>query len=87
MIVKFSAEFDLQFDRRLTNRQKIQVLDTLDLFVTDPFNGELRNHELGGKLSGIRSISIGGDLRLHYKVIDGDVVLFVAVGTHDQLYR
>lgn len=86
MIIKFDADFDRQFDSRLTNRQKIQVLDVLDLFAADPFNKGLRNHPLGGKLIGSRSISVGGDLRLHYKVLGGDVALFVSVGTHKRLY-
>ena len=34
-----------------------------------------------------RSITADDDLRLHYRLIDKDTALFVAVGTHDELYR
>jgi len=33
------------------------------------------------------SISAGGDIRLHYRILDDQTVLFVAVGSHGQLYQ
>lgn len=87
MLVRFSPEFDKQFDRRLTNLQKIQVLDILDLFQSKPFHKDLRNHPLKGKWFGHYSISIGGDLRLHFMMLNEETAYFVAVGTHNQLYR
>jgi addiction module RelE/StbE family toxin len=87
MHVQFSADFDRQFNTRLTNRQKIQVLETIDIFIDDPNHEDLRNHKLRNKWNGYRSISIGGDLRLHFRMINDDFDYFVAVGTHDQLYR
>jgi addiction module RelE/StbE family toxin len=87
MQVRFSPDFDKQFAQRLTARQQIRVLDTIELFQDDPFNKELRNHSLKGKWFGHRSISIGGDLRLHFQLLDTATAYFVAVGTHDQLYR
>ena len=87
MVIKLDPTFDRQFDTRLTNAQKNKVLDTLRLFEKEEFNKELRNHALGGKLSGLRSISVDGDLRLHYRPFGVDVVVFVEVGTHKQLYK
>jgi hypothetical protein len=37
MLVRFSADFDKQFKERLTSRQKIQVLDSIDIFIDKPF--------------------------------------------------
>jgi addiction module RelE/StbE family toxin len=87
MLVRFNTDFDRQFKERLTNRQKIQVLDSIDLFIGRPLYEDLRNHALKGKWLGYRSISIGGDLRLHFKMIDDDTAYFVAVGNHDQFYK
>ena len=87
MLVRFSTDFDRQFQDRLTNRQKIQVLDTIELFTEEPLHKDLRNHTLKGEWAGYRSISIGGDLRLHFKIIDEQTAYFVAVGTHSQLYK
>lgn len=87
MKVRFSPDFDKQFAQRLTARQQIQVLDTIEMFQDQPFHEDLRNHALIGKWSGHRSISIGGDLRLHFQMIDDGTAYFVAVGSHKQLYK
>jgi addiction module RelE/StbE family toxin len=87
MQVRFSPDFDKQFAQRLTARQQIKVLDTIEVFQDEPFNKDLRNHSLKGKWFGHRSISVGGDLRLHFQVLDTTTAYFVAVGTHDQLYK
>jgi len=86
MILHFSDDFDRQFKDRLTSREKIQVLDKIELFIDEPFHKDLRNHSLRDVWIGYRSISVGGDLRLHFKV-NKDNVYFVAVGTHNQLYK
>ena len=87
MLVRFSPEFDKQFNRRLTNSQKVQVLDVIDLFQSKPFHKDLRNHPLKGEWLGHRSISIGGNLRLHFMMLDEATAYFVAIGNHNQLYQ
>jgi len=87
MQVRFSPDFDKHFSRRLTARQQIQVLDVIERFHDEPFHQDLRNHSLKGKWLGHRSISIGGDLRLHFQMLDNHTAYFVAIGTHEQLYR
>jgi addiction module RelE/StbE family toxin len=67
--------------------QSKRLKEALRLFADDPHNTDLYNHALIGQWKGYRSISFGGDWRAHYEVIDQDTVLFVAVGTHSQLYR
>jgi addiction module RelE/StbE family toxin len=86
MIIHFSHDFDRQFESRLTHKEKIKAIDTIELFIDSPFHKDLRNHELNDKWVGYRSISIGGDFRLHFKVL-GKNVYFVAVGTHKQIYK
>ncbi|HWW38687.1 type II toxin-antitoxin system mRNA interferase toxin, RelE/StbE family [Pedobacter sp.] len=58
-----------------------------DIFLDNPFDPVLSNHALIGKYEGYRTISITGDLRAVYTFIDRDTVLFVAIGTHSQLYK
>lgn len=86
MILHFSDDFDIQFKDRLSNKEKIQILEKIELFIEEPLHKDLRNHALRDEWTGYRSISVGGDLRLHFKVNE-DNVYFVAVGTHDQLYK
>jgi addiction module RelE/StbE family toxin len=87
MQVRFSPNFDKQYAQRLAKRQQIQVLGIIELFQDEPFNKDLRNHSLKGKWYGHRSISVGGDLRLHFQMLDSVTAYFVAVGTHEQLYK
>jgi hypothetical protein len=46
MLVRFNVDFDKQFKERLSNAQKIQVLDSIDLFIDKPFHQNFRNHAL-----------------------------------------
>lgn len=87
MQIRFSPNFDKQFKGRLTARQRNTVLDVLELFQDEPFHKDLRNHSLKGKWLGHRSISVGGDLRLHFMMLHEDTAYFVAVGSHKQLYK
>lgn len=56
------------------------------LFQSDPNHPDLYNHPLVGQWQGHRSIAFGGNWRAHFKLVD-DVAVFVAVGTHSQLYK
>jgi addiction module RelE/StbE family toxin len=86
MNVRFQKSFTEQFSK-LSKTQKRVVKDALEMFGEDPVHASLRNHPLKGRWSSYRSIAADDDLRLHYRILDEDTALFVAVGTHDQLYR
>ena len=64
-----------------------RLKEALELFMVDPNDPNLYDHSLFGEWKGHRSISFGGDWRAHYIVIGQDIVLFVAAGTHSQLYK
>lgn len=84
------AEFHKDFDKqlaRLPKQRKDKAIETIALFLDQPMAASLRNHALTGQWSGYRSISAGGDLRLHFQFIDKDTAYFVAVGSHSQLYK
>jgi addiction module RelE/StbE family toxin len=86
MNIDYSKPFDKQFTK-LSKAQKQLVIDAVELFIDDPFNDSLRNHPLKDRWVNYRSITASDNLRLHYRVIKKDTVLFVAVGTHDELYK
>ena len=84
------AEFHKTFDKQLAKfpkKRRDKVIDTVGIYLDDPLDVVLRNHALSGEWAGFRSISAGGDLRLHFEMIDETTALFVAVGTHSQLYK
>jgi len=60
--------------------------ESRNLFIEDKFNVKLNNHALKGKWLGHRSINITGNYRAIFRE-DADVITFVAIGTHSQLYK
>jgi addiction module RelE/StbE family toxin len=86
MDVDYTKAFNKQFQKLPEKKQK-QARAAIALFIQDVSTTSLRNHGLKGEWSGYRSITAGGDLRLHFKDIADDKVLFVAVGSHSQLYK
>ncbi len=87
MKIGYHKNFTKQF-AKLQRKEQERALNALKLFENNPFAEQLRNHQLQGRLSQFRSISAGGDLRLHYyeKEPNHIIVVFVAIGSHSQLY-
>ena len=85
MQINFTKRFAKQRDKAPTKIQK-SLNTKLELFIMDPFNGQLDNHPLKGRLKPYRSIDITGDWRAWYVEVD-DVAWFDVLGTHSQLYR
>ncbi|HSX02268.1 MAG TPA: type II toxin-antitoxin system mRNA interferase toxin, RelE/StbE family [Candidatus Saccharimonadia bacterium] len=86
MKVDFTKSFDKQFTK-LTHKRQEQAKAAVALFLHDALHPVLRNHALRGEWKGYHSISAGGDLRLHFKMVDENTALFVAAGSHSQLYK
>lgn len=86
MKIIFQRSFTDQFTK-LPKPQKQPVKEAIELFTDNPMHESLRNHPLREQWANYRSITADTDLRLHYRVIDKDTALFVAVGTHKQLYK
>ena len=80
-----SKQFEKDF-KKLPKRTKDKTIAALELFVEDPDNSTLRVHSLKGKWSGHYSIDVTGDTRTLYFIIEEDLVRFVAIGSHSQLY-
>src|SRR5882724_10685707 len=59
--------------------------ETLELFIENPTHKALRNHFLTGQYAGFRSIDVTDNWRALYRQESGRVI-FVDIGTHDQLY-
>ncbi len=80
-----SKRFEKDFAKLPTPIKK-KTIATLEKFVADPQNPTLRNHGLSGKWKGHFSINVTGDTRAVYFVIEDDMVRFVAIGSHSELY-
>ncbi len=87
MRVTYSEHFTRAF-KKLSDAQKKAVQDTLAIFFEEPLHTSLKNHKLSGVFFGLRSISVAKDLRIIYRAEHGHtVIVFIDVGTHDQVYR
>lgn len=87
MKILYAKHFNREVQKLSRENQK-RVREALDLFEQNPFAPSLRNHALQGTQKGNRSISAGYDLRLIFIERDGyTLILFVDVGSHDDVYR
>lgn len=85
MRIKLHKNFEKHYKKlRVNEKQKFK--ERRDLFLQDEFNPILNNHSLKGKYLGHRSINVTGDLRAIYKR-DKDLIIFVSIDTHSNLYR
>lgn len=78
---KFKKSF-----RKIPQKIKTKFYSRMEIFITDEFNAELRNHALVGEYKGLSSIDITGDWRVLYEKINGSTVVLMDIGTHSQLY-
>ncbi len=85
MEIKYSLRFRKQYAR--SNKKIKTAFNTrLKLFLLNPHHPLLRDHPLTGDYKGYRSINITGDWRTIYSNQD-EIVTFVILGTHSQLYK
>jgi len=84
-----TKQFTTQLSR-LSPHQQARVKQALCQVLVDLSDPQLRAHRLKGQFAGTISISAGGDLRIHLRLVGGGgstVAIVDAVGTHSQLYR
>ena len=82
--VDFSKRFDKQL-RKAPPKVQETFLTRFNYFTDNPFHSVLNNHVLKGNYKGCRSINITGDWRAVYRE-EKDVVIFLVLGTHSELY-
>jgi len=70
---------------KLSNSDKKRFQERRNLFLNNPFDPILNNHQLHGKYKKYRSINITSDLRVIYEQYVDDVI-FIMIDTHSNLY-
>ena len=73
--------------KKLAPKIQKQFGERLDLFLTNPTDQILNNHSVERAFPDCRSINITGDFRAVYWQIDDDLVEFVVIDTHTNLYE
>lgn len=75
--------------KRAGRRDMNAVADVMALlFLRKPIPAEYEDHELeGGEWDKARELHVGGDFLLVYKINDrGDLVTFIDIGSHSELF-
>lgn len=89
MKIRFSPDF-IKLLKKIKKTDKtliIQVNKQLKLFQLQPQHPSLRTHKLTGKMKNRWSISLSKSLRMIYILLQSDEAYFIAIGTHDKVYR
>ena len=89
MEIAFSSSFKKAFRKRVKGFPSEETFwSTVELFINNPFDQQLKTHKLSGKLKDYWSFSIEYDLRVVF-YFTGDKpqkALFIDIGTHDEVY-
>lgn len=83
--IEFSPVFRHQLEQ-VSFEIKVAFRGTLETFLEDPYHPSLRNHTLTGEYAGTRSVDVTGDVRALYREVS-ERIIFVELGTHEQLYQ
>ena len=80
--------FRKAFRRKVRGNKKLEARfrDRVAIFQTNPFDPRLRTHRLAGQLQGLWSFSVYYDMRVVFSFVDPNSVLFIDIGTHDEVY-
>src|SRR3989338_2425036 len=85
MLINLHRKFVKKFEK-LPPKLKERIKERRNLFLEDPAHPLLDNHALQGDRAGQWSINITGDWRAVYVFEKDDVVVFIDIDTHSNLY-
>lgn len=85
MIVIYSKKFRRNY-KKLSQKLQEQFKHRRNLFLEDQFDPVLNNHQLHDPYAGCRSINVTGDYRAIFYHEGPNIVRFIAVDTHHNLF-
>lgn len=72
--------------RILPNKSLVSRFESrLKMFLADPCNPVLRDHQLSGRMKNLRAFGITGDVRVVYQ-LEGENLYLYDIGSHNQVY-
>lgn len=88
MIIELHSSFKKAFKKRISFDRKLaaKVASRIELFQKNPTDPILRDHQLTGKQKELRSFWVTGDVRIVYFVASSNRVIFLDIGSHNQVY-
>ena len=85
MEIHLHKTFKKQF-KKLSPKIKRNYFERVELFLKDSSHELLCNHSVGYIYPNWRSINITGNYRVLFEPQDDNVVMFMKIGTHSELY-
>lgn len=85
MEVYYSIKFKKQY-KKLPKRTREQFRERLVLFLEGQHNPRLHIHKLSGKYEGLWSVNVTGNIRAVFDTHYKNIIIFVAIGSHSELY-
>ena len=85
MKINYHKKFFKNFDK-LPLKIRDRFYQRSRLFEQSPFHPVLNNHSVDAVYPNWRSINITGDYRALYEPLGDDVIEFMKIGTHSELY-
>ena len=82
MNIEYSKKFAIQF-KKLPKEVQESALKLENLFRINPFDPKLKTHKLHGTMKEYCAFSISYSYRIGFTFIEGYLVRFHAVGSHD----
>ncbi len=88
MRINLSDKFKKYYQKRVPQSSSLEnrYTERVKIFLVDKRSPVMKDHALTGKLSSFRAFWITGDIRVVYFVESDDLVTFVNIGSHNQVY-
>ena len=86
--IVLSSGFRKGFKRKVRGNKILEsrFRDRAAIFENSPFDPRLKTHKLSGELDNLWSFSVDYDVRVIFSFMETNRVLFIDIGTHDEVY-
>lgn len=88
MKIRNHSVFKKNFKKRIAPKPNLvrKFRERVELFLKDRKSPILCDHALIGKKLTLRAFSIAGDIRIVYKQEKQNLIVFLDIGSHNQVY-
>lgn len=85
MYISFHKSFIKDLKKQSLQTKK-KFIERRNMFLLNQYDPALSNHALSGSYTGCRSINVTGDIRAIFYIYE-DMIIFIRIGTHAELYK
>ncbi len=85
MKVTTTKKFDKKFKKQPKKIQK-EFEKRIGVFFNDVNDPVLNTYKLAGRLKGLWSFNVSGDVRVIFDMNYKNVIILISIGTHSELY-